>query len=104
MKKIISVVLLMMIAFSSFVVANASEADVSGGGMFRAWYCDCGGTVTLRSTTTKDWVNVGLSSCPHGNIDHRPYTQKREIIKTYKCNNCSIGEYIKTTETRNICN
>lgn len=98
MKKIISLVLLTMIILSSLAFVYAEVIQP------RAWICDCGGYVTLRSTETRDWIATGSrGECPHGNIDHNPVIEERTIIMTYKCDSCSVAEEIIKTEERVNC-
>ncbi len=99
MKKIISLVLLTMIILSSLAFVYAEIVQP------RAWICDCGGYVTLKSTQTGAWYNTGSrGECPHGNIDHNPVIQERTIIKLYKCDSCSVSEEDITIQTRTYCN
>ena len=98
MKKYISLFLMVLLIVSSFATVSAEVVEVT-----RAWICDCGGQVTLRSTDTGSWRNVGVGVCPHGNIDHHRVIQERTVVKHYKCSNCSYAEDIVSTDRREVC-
>ena len=96
MKKIVSLMLITIMIFSSLVVAKAeSTPSISA--------CECGGHMVWEDTTHGKWYNSVRAECMHGNIDHNTIKQKRILIDTYICSSCNLGNDIVVEEYRIRC-